>query len=351
MSMLLLLALGVGVLAFAIGGDGDESSDPDRSGGNSDPETVDQDILVQDQTEVTTGDGDDRIASVGILEQAVLINSGSGNDLLDIDTATEVDGAPLPASSLDTGDGNDTILASGNAEIVTGDGDDVVTFDRHAGQPRASAAIDTGDGNDVITTRVSEVRVNAGDGADVIQVENMDSGDVDAGAGNDTLRFDFEDTFGFDNMEEITGGDGDDLIEVRAETQLVASDDEYIRGGNRIYGDYNPGLSGGSGADTFEIEMYLSSYGVAEGGTYVLGAPAYIEDFDPDEDVLILDPGFERLWPDAEVSDVNRGDGDRYQFIVTYSGATSGATGVMTLLVFSEKPVTVDDLQIVRPAA
>ncbi|MDF1729192.1 MAG: calcium-binding protein [Sulfitobacter sp.] len=143
-------------------------------------------------------------------------------------------------------------------ELATGAGDDTVTFDSFRGQT------DLGDGNDTYRS-AAELRfgnpfqdasetVLGSAGDDLI--EGGTAGFVaDGGAGNDTIsavRTDQADIF----YADLRGGAGDD---------------------NLIFGD-QAFAEGGTGADTFTVSPVLVDR----------PAMSQIDDFDPEEDALII---------------------------------------------------------------
>lgn len=130
------------------------------------------------------------------------------------------------------------VVGGKRGSLATAEGDDTVTWIFHANEARwvNAAVIDTGDGDDTILAtvvslstvdeellagnadpangpfwfpsydgRVSIAKVDAGAGNDVVTAEARVRLEADGGAGDDTIR-------GADANDIITGGDGDDTL-------------------------------------------------------------------------------------------------------------------------------------------
>ncbi|MDB5387545.1 MAG: Cadherin domain protein, partial [Planctomycetaceae bacterium] len=187
------------------------------------------------QTLTVQGNGGNDKLSVSSLDSLfmghVVLNGGSGNDLLDaskshvgmmliggIGNDTLVGGSG--ADELDGGDGNDTLKGNaGNDLLIGGAGND---------------SIDGGAGDDTITGDDGSDRINGGQGDDSISGGAGD--DVIAGGqGNDTL-------LGDAGKDKINGGVGVD--------QLIGGDDvNYLNGGSAPQGQHDT-INGHVGVDT-----------------------------------------------------------------------------------------------------
>ncbi|MFL6854487.1 MAG: calcium-binding protein [Sphingomicrobium sp.] len=140
-----------------------------------------------------------------------------------------------------------------NTELVRvngGDGNDVITLDETNG-PLPAAELNGGDGNDTLTGGSGNDRLSGQDGTDTLT----------GGAGNDTLS-------GGGGNDFITGGAGNDTLLGGSGNDFLDGDqgaDVAILGaGNDVFrwdqGDGSDKVDGGSGFD----EMVFNGFGVAE---------------------------------------------------------------------------------------
>lgn len=205
---------------------------------------------------VNGGDGDDTLSSDGIGSE---FNGGDGNDLIDVAVNDTVNG----------GTGNDTISSNGGAVVDGGTGDDVLTGDlgdTHFGGAgndvlSGASSMSGGDGNDTIS---GDYELSGGDGDDVLTsyANPSAAGEGDAigmsgDAGNDTLTASAD--IGYDNTPSVPGS--------------------YLS------------MSGGEGADVFDIQLDMSSPShLSPSPTVPTQTSTYlnIADFDPAEDVLTV---------------------------------------------------------------
>jgi hypothetical protein len=159
---------------------------------------------------VNTGNGKDKIETLGSLVYGSYIDTGSGDDELNLskDSVISADlgegkdkinslGSAL-AGEIDTGEGDDKVEAfSFSGELVMGGGEDEVNV-----KSDAFGKIATGRGDDKILVegllRAGEEgeAVTTGSGDDYIKAGDIDKGLVKTGTGDDEIRAD-----------KITGGD------------------------------------------------------------------------------------------------------------------------------------------------
>ncbi|NQW09524.1 MAG: hypothetical protein HQ481_06550, partial [Alphaproteobacteria bacterium] len=157
-------------------------------------------------------------------------------------------------------DGSSLSLADLTSDLQGSAGDDFVDWSATAIDVDAGAGNDTiraGDGGNTVTAGVGDDSVQSGDGAD--QVSGGDGADtvftgggndlLSGGAGTDSLSAgDGADTLsGGDGADTLDGGDGDDLL-------FGGLGDDELRGSAGEIGDYNQPegndtLSGGVGSD------------------------------------------------------------------------------------------------------
>jgi hypothetical protein len=240
---------------------------------------------------LNTGEGDDRITASGTLYgfgNSGTLNTEGGNDII---TAFAYegysDGGFLndEGSTLDTGEGNDTIMGGSYNSIInqsgstinTGNGEDSIisvgaflnsgrVFLGHGNDSITSTSyyqhalenynfLETGEGNDIITITgviYNEGIINTGDGADSIIVDG----------GFDEITGSYYSIY--NNRGSINTGDGNDSIITTAGFEsgpnssgawFLGEGEDYIKG----YGSGD--FYGGNGFDTLELTP----------GTYAVG--------------------------------------------------------------------------------
>jgi Ca2+-binding RTX toxin-like protein len=228
---------------------------------------------------VQTGDTDNRVDLSGINATnfpnlvSITINTGNGDDtIIGSDLADSIDAGDgddsiignLGDDTLNANDGNDTVFGgAGNDEIdgedgddslVGGDGNDTIT----AGD---GADIVTGDlGNDSITGGNGPDNITGGDGDDNI-IGDVGDDTIMAGLGNDVL-------LGGGGMDFIDGEDGDDLIIGNGgrDTLLGGLGDDDIFGGGS--GD---SIDGGDGDDSLSGDLGNDTIRGNDGNDTILG--------------------------------------------------------------------------------
>lgn len=169
--------------------------------------------------------------------ESIFITTGELDNTIDLSPLSVGTYLNLTSIRVESGDGNDTIIASLDIPLLAfgGDGDDTLiggdlndTLSGEDGQDSivgglGDDSIDAGDGDDIVLGEAGNDSVQGGDGDDTI----------DGGDGDDSLR-------GHDGEDLIDGGTGDDLI-------LADLGDDSVTGG-----DDNDTVFGGGGADTLD---------------------------------------------------------------------------------------------------
>ncbi|MEP1765283.1 MAG: hypothetical protein ABJJ53_01320 [Sulfitobacter sp.] len=281
----------------------------------------------------------------------ITLDGGEGDDIL---TGGIYDGN-FSDITLIGGEGDDIFssYSQGNVTIDAGNGDDSIerVF-------AISANIDLGSGDDY--ANVSGGIVNAGDGDDEVYAGGYAYDDAETsgatlfgGAGDDqlTVYAGVADAVAF-------GGEGDDTLDVYGSgiAHGDAGDDRiYVDGGAQAFGGagddhltvYNgleegeepATLTGGEGRDTFEASV--ANFGDQDEGVF-----AIITDFDPDEDVLILNtPEFGRA--DLQnVTLVPDEDGGFMDVHIDYTWEVNGGQGTAVVRLAGITDLTLDQIDI-----
>ncbi|HYH22011.1 MAG TPA: tandem-95 repeat protein [Azospirillum sp.] len=164
------------------------------------------------------------------------------------------------SSDVVMGDGGDStvnIQDGLGGTVVTGDGNDGVTFDNyslvvHAAGAQGTLNVRTGAGNDTVLVDALgsipvTVAVDAGDGDDIVAIQNTVTDTLDGGAGNDKLA-----AGGGDDL--VRGGAGDDTLSGSVGNDTLDGGDgaDYFRDA-----DGTAVADGGSGDDTMTIDYKL----------------------------------------------------------------------------------------------
>jgi hypothetical protein len=156
-----------------------------------------------------TGDGNDTIEGSGIkgISNEGLIDTGNGKDIITGNGKSYEGGGIFNFSTIDTGDDDDSIIASIIVEVG---------FPNRALENFGS--IETGNGDDIITSTgviYNEGVINTGNGKDSIIADGGfdGSGNVFLGNGKDELK-------GF-GSGEFSGGNGNDTLELTSGTYTV----------------------------------------------------------------------------------------------------------------------------------
>jgi Ca2+-binding RTX toxin-like protein len=207
-------------------------------------------LTVDVPSTVTAGDGSDTIRITGSGDDSV--SSGEGRDFID------------------TGDGDDHIIAIERATILSGSGDDVIgTPDFTFTDPILE--VDAGDGNDKIYVNRGAATIWGGDGDDLIQDGfgySVGADRLNGEAGDDTI-------IGGNGVDIITSGPGIDVIDaaggmntVDGLTTLGADLQEQ----GFCYADGVFSYIGGSGRDSVQIVADQSGRGALT--RHIIGSQA-----------------------------------------------------------------------------
>lgn len=189
----------------------------------------------------------------------IVVNAGGGNDKVTIASNVAI------PSTLNGGDGNDTLVGGASADTINGgNGNDVETGNGGADTEIGGAGDDNldggndndnlqgGDGNDLETGDAGNDKLDGGNGNDRLyggsgnDVETGDAGnDLEAGEdGNDTLD-------GGDNNDTLDGGAGDDDLAGKAGVNTLkggTGKDSFIAGsGADVVTDEGPDDDGEPG--------------------------------------------------------------------------------------------------------
>ncbi|RMG36627.1 MAG: hypothetical protein D6725_10320, partial [Planctomycetota bacterium] len=245
-----------------------------------------------------------------------VVGDGSDNRV-DLSLVSQADYSSLTAIVADTGDGDDTILGSGDLadSLIGGDGHDVLVGNG------GDDTLDGGDGNDALTGGDGNDSLLAGDGFDTASggdgddtVSGGDSGDLITGdAGNDVLTGgDGEDTIdGGDGDDAATGDFGDDSMTGGAGNDTIAGNlgDDTVSGG-----DDNDSIEGQAGNDQLLGDA---------GDDTVLGHSG--------DDSVEGGDGNDRLIGNAGTDTVRGGDGDDLIFGGSHDDFLVGRDGDDTI--------------------
>jgi hypothetical protein len=172
---------------------------------------------------IYTGEGEDTITSVSI-DNGGTIHTGEGNDII---TSTSIGNS----GTIDTGNGEDSIISHGNlgnygGEVLLGEGNDSIIVDVFVnvsitqidddGIITRTGVINTGDGNDsIIANGGFESNLNSNSGRLVYS-----SGSVVLGNGEDYIK-------GF-GSGDFYGGNGNDTLELMSGSYTIGISDTRI---------------------------------------------------------------------------------------------------------------------------
>ncbi len=313
--------LGMG-LAFSTGGDGEneeETLEPETSETDDDPvvpvaptepESANQFVYDGSPTLIGT-DGDDTLVyldftpeNTTLMTQTEVIDGGLGDDYIEAGFFSNGAGPSTSGIVVNGGHGDDTLSSNGiGSEFNGGDGNDLIDV-------AVNDTVNGGTGNDTISS-IGDAVGDGGTGDDVLTGQRGDT--HFGGAGNDVLSGassmsggDGNDTIS--GYYELSGGDGDDLLTSYANPYAAGDGDALGISGDAgndtltasadIGYDNTPsvpgsflGMSGGAGADVFDIQLDMSNPShLPPSPTVPTQTSTYlnIADFDPAEDVLTV---------------------------------------------------------------
>jgi uncharacterized delta-60 repeat protein len=244
---------------------------------------------------VTTAAGDDHI-TIDLSGPNVRLNRNG--------TITTYPMVSVNKLDIQSGDGNDTIIASvdipeiinsgaGNDSIVTGDGTDTIDAgdgNNTVSSGRGSDSVIAGDGNDSINGGDGENVIDAGAGNNFVQ---LDAGSVRTQGGDDTIIGGGGDDFGGVSItsgggnDSITTGDGDDVINCGEGDDTVNSgggDDQITSGGDADSGE-GAVIDAGAGNDGI-LSLFARSIMGGEGNDRIGAYAALRVDGGAGDDVI-----------------------------------------------------------------
>lgn len=259
-----------------------------------------------------------------------------------VDTPIEEEGQDIvyDGSDLLEGTEGDDTIAAGQDETLAPDvinlfgGDDTATI-----EVNDPITVNGGEGDDLLTATGVLNTLDGGEGDDTLTAD--DSNRLLGGEGDDVLNFNHG---SYDQGENgsADGGEGDDTINVRADAFVPAFLQTDVGGVE---------VTGGSGADEFNVTYEANDNFTFEPTDDVRGSFVTINDFDPNEDSLVVEVEQDTDMPDREVEvDLNQTEEDGvYTSLITLrfeeTADAVGATNVLTVV--STDPFTLDDIELV----
>ncbi|MBB5720468.1 Ca2+-binding RTX toxin-like protein [Loktanella ponticola] len=218
-------------------------------------------------------------------------------------------------NSVGQGQSDETITGTIRADLLVGtEGDDVIAGEDGEDTLHGHDGHDTLFGGNAKDTLFGDV----GD-------DTLDGGDHDdeliGGSGDDTL-------FGGDGDDTLLGSFGDDVLSGGNGQDLLngGAGNDVLIGNDDAEGDY---LNGGRGDDIIRSGAGDTAHGGAGADTFALDADAedgaYIEDYDPDEDIIEVVYDAEGPIPELTTTETENGlalyaDGD---FVAGFANITS----------------------------
>ena len=204
--------------------------------------------------------------------------------------------------------------------------------------------VDGGAGDDTLVGETrSPLGLSGGTGDDVLS--SISEGFINGEEGNDSISADLSGIF--DENLRISGGDGDDLIQVAT---TIGEDNSFV-GRADVRGD--------AGADIFELDFELADELTGDGvpASFVSDTGVEILDFNPAEDRLRIeitrpDGATERVLSDTTLTrneaGVNGDGAAPYTDVeMTFIGSETVSDVTTTFRVFSAAPFSADDIEIV----
>ncbi|MGR1579851.1 hypothetical protein ACSSNL_00145 [Thalassobius sp. S69A] len=339
MEYFLLLGLGGALALTALFGIFEDSSDDTASDDDAPEDTPeDETIRVTEGGTVTTGDGDDVIITPEELDAPVTINSGAGDDLIDI----LADGD----SQVDAGSGDDIVRTDGRTNINGGDGDDILESTYNpGGWQNDGGTFDGGDGDDHLIAHGDTQNMYGGAGNDTITAENLRFGEYLGGEGDDTFELEFDDLYYRHDIDEtISGGTGDDVFRITN----VSHQSGFFLDADGNPDTYHFGVTGGEGADTFEVihQIEDNNFTSSSDPDFTMSNSTWIRDFDPDEDVLIITPEDTGVFSGTPTLTIetDQGVAHRHYIELVYTAPQTGVEATWRIMVDTTRTLTEDDI-------
>lgn len=307
----IILAALLGFVIF--GGDSGGTTRQELDGEGIDPSEGDDDGSLTDGDDVFNAlGGDDRIAA-GDGDDTVL--GGEGDDILL---------GELGDDSLDGGAGDDTLYGGFGDDTLTSDEGAIFMFGAEGNDTITATAgdgrIGGGEGDDKITTTDANVTIVGGEGADEISVTGGEGIKVYGGpdddliTGSDALGTYLSGDLGDDRVAavggRIDGGEGADVL-----ASYGSYDEDAVIEANGESGDDDPrtALYGGEGDDQlWGVEGNTIMTGGAGADEFHTQDRATIEDFEPGEDVLIID-----LLYNADTAGAGTAEASDFEIVLT----------------------------------
>lgn len=283
MTPILFLLFGAAFAAFALDlFDSDDDSGTSGTGtGSGDDLAMDDVVFVDDGSSLLGDDGAqtyliDPSTSGPISTQ---IDAGCGNDVIDL--ARLFRGTGIVGSDIDGGAGDDSIEVTGEASTIDGGaGNDTILAELF------TSTVNGGAGDDAITVVAGAsdpVFVNGDAGDDTIDTRGSENVVATGGAGDDVILTEGGAIVGTGYAIAADGGAGDDTLTHETNVFPLPLQDPSVAPAQ---------LSGGEGADTFDIRLTVGNgfFADAEGDPDVfLNEAAVITDFEQGVDVLTID--------------------------------------------------------------
>ena len=322
--------------------------------------------FVYDGSPTLTGtDGDDTLVYLDftlenrtLMIQTEVINGGLGNDYIEAgfflnDSGPETSGLVVnggdtlsstgAASEFNGGDGNDLIEVAANDTVNGGAGNDTISS-------TDGAVVDGRTGDDVLTGQYLDIQFG-GAGNDVFSGASSMSG----GDGNDTIS----------GYYELSGGDGDDVLSSYANPYAAGDGDAIGMSGDAgndtltasadigydntpfVPGSYLD-MSGGEGADVFDIQLDMSSPDYlspsptvpTQTSTYLI-----IEDCDPADDVLTVQINRDEAGADREMVAAEIVDNELQ---MTFAATETDGAHTATLRLGAAANISIEDIVFVQ---
>lgn len=284
---------------------------------------------------------------IGLLGTALIgsfafdwFDGNDGNDEADeeVDTPPVEEGqllAYVGSELLEGTEGNDTLPAGQDYELAPEvlnllGGDDTAFIEIND-----PITVSGGDGDDILTTTGVLNTLEGDEGNDTLTGD--DSNLLYGGAGDDVLTF-LHGSYDQGEWGVADGGDGDDVINVRADAITYDTTD---------FGGVD--VIGGSGSDEFNIVYELHEN--IETIDNLEGNFVRISDFEPSEDTLVIEVDRNSETADRDVSvalDQTEDSGTFTSLITLTFDETEDATeAVTTLRVLSASAFTLDEIQLI----